>query len=324
MQQERHLVSVVIVNYNGLKFLQDCLDTAFQKAFSKHDFEIIVVDNNSTDGSQQLLRNRPDITYIESKINTGFTGGNNLGAKAAKGDILFLLNNDTRVETSLDPMVEELLRPHIGVVGCRLQYGDGRLQFSSGHEHTPLRIACSWFGVEKWGWLPKIFRRLETNAVFYGAHRTHVDWISGAALMTPTALWRKLGGLDENFFMYCEDVDYCRNARLAGLTVSYTPASVITHYEGAGKAWIGINALLRTSRSYVLYVDKHFGQAQSRLMAAALGSTFALRALAFSGLSLLKSGTDRGVILRDKGAAFFKAGTSLLGCAISGQPPPLP
>lgn len=325
IQERRHLISVVIVNYNGLKFLQQCLDAVSRIAFSKYDFEIVVVDNASSDGSQALLREWPGVTYIESPVNTGFTGGNNLAAKAAKGDILLLLNNDTQVETSLDPMVDELLRPGVGAVGCRLHYGDGRLQFSSGHEHTALRIACSWFGVEKWAWLPKIFRRLETDPAFYDADHSQVDWVSGAALMTWTHLWQQIGGMDESFFMYCEDVDYCRNLRLAGQSVRYTRASSITHYEGAGKVWIGPNALQRTARSYVIYVNKHFGALRSRLMAGALGSTFILRAAVFSAMAILRRlPVDRGAVLKEKGTAFLQSGKSLLRCAISGQQPELP
>lgn len=101
---DRPLVSIIVVNFNGKQFLTECLNSAFDKAFKKYPFEIVVVDNCSQDGSQQIpLRARPDITYIESDTNTGFTGGNNLGVRAAKGELVFLLNNDTRVETCLDP-----------------------------------------------------------------------------------------------------------------------------------------------------------------------------------------------------------------------------
>jgi hypothetical protein len=107
--------------------------------------------------------------------------------------------------------------------------------------------------------------------------------------------------------------------------VSYTRASSITHYEGAGKVWIGPKALQRTTRSYVVYVSKHFGPSRSRLMAGALGCTFMLRALAFSATAVLRRlPADRGAVLKEKGAAFLQSGKSLLRCAISGQQPQLP
>ncbi len=318
------LVSVVIVNYNGKRFLEACLHAVATVAFSRYAHEVIVVDNQSSDGSQALLRQWPGITYIESAVNTGFTGGNNLGVQAARGDIVLLLNNDTRVETCLDPMVDALLCGGTGVVGCRLLYGDGRIQFSSGHEHTPLRIVLSWLGLEKQAWLPPVFRRLETHPGFYEQNHSQLAWVSGAALMTHTALWRQLGGLDESYFMYCEDVDYCRRVRQTGAAVAYTAASTITHFEGAGKEWIGINALLRTARSYVLYVSKHFGSARSRLMACALGLLFMGRAVAFHGLSVLRRHVDARRLNSNKARAFREAGSQLLHCALTGMTPKLP
>ena len=320
----QHLISVVIVNYNGLRFLSECLSTLSSQAFLRYPYEIIVVDNASSDGSQDFLRHYPGITYIESPVNTGFTGGNNIGVKAAKGDIVFLLNNDTRVETCLDPMIEELLKPAVGVVGCQLRYGDGRIQFSTGHEHTPLRVVFSWLGVEKWSRLPTLFRRLETHIGFYERPHRQLAWVSGAALMTRTVLWRQLQGLDEAFFMYCEDVDYCRRVRDKGFSISYLPQVRITHYEGAGKEWIGRHALLRTTRSYTLYVAKHFGLASSRLMACGLSVIFLLRALAFHFMSGIASEANRRRIFKEKAGAFHQAGKTLMHSASCGQPPKLP
>jgi GT2 family glycosyltransferase len=319
-----HLVSVVIVNYNGKPFLEACLQAVSTVAFSKYRHEVVIVDNQSSDGSQAWLRQCQGITYIESPTNTGFTGGNNLGVKAAKGDVILLLNNDTRVESCLDSMVDELLSNQVGVVGCQLRYGDGRIQFSTGYEHTPLRIVLSWLGLEKRSGLPRIFRRLETNPTFYDSPHSAIDWVSGAALLTHTKLWRKLGGLDDNFFMYCEDVDYCRRVRLAGQRISYVSGARITHYEGAGKEWIGVNALLRTSRSYVLYVRKHFGAVRARLMATGLSTLFLTRALAFQLKSVFKRQADARRIQASKADAYAKAGTQLMLCALTGQTPRQP
>lgn len=324
MSSDAHLVSVVIVNYNGKHFLAHCLDSLQKVAFQKWRHEIIVVDNASSDGSQEWLRQRTDIRFIESPVNTGFTGGNNLGAQAARGDILFLLNNDTRVETCLDPMVDELLQAGAGVVGCLLHYGDQRLQFSAGYEHTPLRIVLSWLGLEKRAWLPSIFKRLATDARFYAQRQSPIAWVSGAALMTHTALWRQLGGLDERYFMYCEDVDFCRRVRLAGHTVTFTPQARITHFEGGGKPWLGIKALQRSARSYVLFVVKHFGGFSVRLMALCLGTIFLTRTLAFYALSTLKRTPDARALLADKAQAFGTVGSGLLKCALTGQIPELP
>lgn len=123
-------VSVVIVNYNGLKFLNHCINS-LHTALVNHAFEIIIVDNASTDGSREWLRQRNDIVYVQSEENLGFTGGNNLGASHARADRLLFINNDTFANTTLDYLVDLLDDPTIGIAACRLIYADQRQQFSS-------------------------------------------------------------------------------------------------------------------------------------------------------------------------------------------------
>jgi len=195
---------------------------------------------------------------------------------------------------------------------------------SAGYEHTPGRIVLSWLGFEKRAWMPGIFKRIETDARFYAQRQPAVAWVSGAALMTHTALWRQLGGLDERYFMYCEDVDYCRCIRQTGQRVVFTPQSLITHFEGGGKPWVGSKALQRSTRSYVLFVVKHFGGLRVRFMALALGSIFLVRTLAFFTLALIKRTPDVRAVLADKAQAFRAAGAGLLRCAFTGQIPELP
>ncbi|MDO9235370.1 MAG: glycosyltransferase family 2 protein [Aquabacterium sp.] len=315
-------VSVIIVNYNGLAFLQPCLD-ALHNAFLPHTHEVIVVDNASADGSQALLRQRTDIQYIELTTNTGFTGGNNVGAGAASGEILLLLNNDTRLESSLAPLIDKAREQGVGVAGCQLRYGDGRTQFSFGLEHSPWRLILSWLGLEKRHAMPSVFRRLETDASLYLRSHDNVPWVSGAVLATPRILWQQLGGFDERFFMYCEDVDYCRRARLRGLRVAYVAESLVTHFEGAGKAWIGPAALLRSTRSYVIYLQKHFGPAQTRMTCVGLGLVFGLRALVFK-LQALTSSSQHRAGKQLKASGFGKACHSMLSAAMTGKTPNLP
>ncbi len=266
-------VSVIIVNYNGLRFLAACLDS-LKRAFKAYSHEIIVIDNASVDGSQEFLKTRQDIHYIESSTNLGFTGGNNRAAENARGKVLILLNNDTCVQSVLDPLVTQALLPQTGAVGSRLVYGDGRLQFSVGFHHTPLRILLSWLGLEKKHQLPCVFRRIETTPSFYEKSHSQLDWVSGAVLATRADVWRTLNGLDDVFFMYCEDVDYCLRVRKMGLDVRYAADVHVTHYEGAGKAWIGALALSRTASSYFYFTTKHFGRWSARCLALSLSGVF--------------------------------------------------
>lgn len=319
---DRPVVSVVIVNYNGKRFLNDCLDSLLTNGFKRYSFEIIVVDNCSQDGSQELLRNFPGIKYIESSVNTGFTGGNNIGAHAAKGDFLLLLNNDTRVETCLDPLVDAMSKSNIGAIGCQLRYGDGRLQFSVGYEHSPLRVVLSWLGLERKSFLPSIFRRIDTSPHHYSSEQDKsVDWVSGAALLTPKPVWDILGGLDDSYFMYCEDVDYCRRAREQGWKVVYQRDCIVTHYEGAGRAWIGCRALLNTSRSYFIYITKHYGPLRGRITCLCLSAIFLLRFMAFLAASHLQKTPSSRSLGIDKATAYKLAAQQLFLAAISGNAP---
>jgi GT2 family glycosyltransferase len=312
-------VSVIIVNYNGQRFLQACLD-GLPSAFRQYSFETIVIDNASTDGSQDYLRTRSDIHYIESAQNLGFTGGNNRAALDARGRVLLLLNNDTHLQTPLDPLITQALRETVGAVGPRLVYGDQRLQLSVGFHHRPLRIVLSWAGLGNLPRLPSIFRRMQTDPAFYARSHAQVDWVSGAVLATRTSVWQKLQGLDDNFFMYCEDVDYCLRVRKLGLDVAYMSDVQVTHYEGAGKAWIGALALSRTCRSYFQFVCKHFNTAAARWMAAALSVVFTGRALAFAALGLgLPADTPRRAVCQDKGKGYWAAAKQLWSSACHGK-----
>ncbi len=309
-------VSVVIVNYNGLRFLAECLDS-LHGAFVRYSHEVVVIDNASSDGSQAFLRTRGDIRYIESTLNLGFTGGNNRAAEVARGKVLVLLNNDTRVQACLDPLVDQALLPEVGAAGPRLAYGDGRLQYSVGFNHTPTRIVLSWLGFERRHQLPSAFRRVQTRPDFYGASHPSVDWVSGAVLATRTEVWRSLGGLDDVFFMYCEDVDYCLRVTQLGLRVAYVCDVHVTHYEGAGKAWIGRAALSRTSRSYFTFVEKHFGTGAAQRVAFMLSFIFFARAVAFSLVGAVAFKPGRRALWLDKCGGYLAAARQLLRSALS-------
>jgi GT2 family glycosyltransferase len=299
-----------MVNYNGLGFLPDCIDS-LKRAFERHSLEIVVVDNASSDGSQQWLRGREDIVYLESPENLGFTGGNNLGALHACGERLLFINNDTRVESLLDGLIDLLDDPAVGIAGCRLVYGDGRQQFSLGYDHTPARIFLSWLGLERFHRLPSLFRRQETDPSVYRQAKRDCQWVSGACFAIRADVWRRLEGFDTRFFMYCEDVDLCLRTRQAGLRVVYSPQSRVTHFEGAGKSWVGPAALRRSACSYLLFARKHYGALSASVLSLALGSLFLIRALAFLFMASVRRPGLTG--WRDKASGFRDVGLMLLG-----------
>ncbi|MBI5557981.1 MAG: glycosyltransferase family 2 protein [Deltaproteobacteria bacterium] len=308
MTTDNILVSIIIVNYNGKHFLDDCLSSI--KKLVSVPYEIIIVDNASSDGSCDYIKTSwPDIKLVESKENSGFTGGNNLGVSQARGALLFLVNNDTKLLSDIKVACNMFsVDPNLGVVGGRLYYGDGRQQFSIGLEHSPLRIILSWAGAKKVKMLPSLFRREILDEESYTLPHDSVSWVSGACLITRRALWQKLHGLDEQYFMYVEDVDYCKRVRLAGYRVAYTPGLQIVHYEGAGKAWVGDMALARSLRSYLIYTEKFYGPFAALFLRFGLSLIFFLRALAYRArLTISKSD-----IVLDKCKASWNVSMKLL------------
>jgi GT2 family glycosyltransferase len=302
------MLSILIVNYNGRRFLQDCLESVQKYVRCAH--EVIIVDNASSDDSVAFIRAHfPGVKLIASEVNTGFTGGNNLAAEAASGDLLLLLNNDTVILSDIQPAVERFRSPGLGIVGVHLCYADRRNQPSAGYEHTPLRLLLSWLGLSGLRFLPSLFRRVETDLGFYQRDQHGVAWVSGAFLLTPRALWQRLGGLDERYFMYVEDVDYCQRVRAEGYAIDYVAGVDVLHYEGAGKAWIGEMALLRTVTSYSLFLNKYHGAVVARLTKLSLGCLLLLRSLAYALRSIARS---TGVVA-EKRRAYFRAGRYLLG-----------
>lgn len=288
--QAEPLLSIVIVNYNGLRFLDECIASIAAHVQCSH--EVIIVDNASADDSVAYIeRNFPHVHLIRSAVNTGFTGGNNIGVRAARGELVLLLNNDTKLLTPIDAAVEAFQDASLGALGVHLFYGDGRNQPSVGYEHTPARIVLSWVGLPSVAGLPTVFRRTETSADFYDRSHADVAWVSGAFLLTRRTLWNAIGGLDERYFMYVEDVDYCKHVQLQGFRVAYLPEVRVCHYEGAGKAWIGQAALTRTVRSYKLYLTKHYGAVVARLTGAVLGMVLGLRVPVYLVRKKLKGST---------------------------------
>ena len=280
MSAEPHL-SVLIVNYNGERFLDACLESV--RRHLRMDHEIVVVDNASSDGSVERLRtHHPDVRVVVSPVNGGFAAGNNLGARVARGRYLLLLNNDTVVESPLDPMVGLMDRePGLGALGCSLVYADGRRQESIGLEHSAGRLLLSWAGLQPL--LPGNLARRTLSALdpAYAAERVPAHWVSGACLLTRRTLWERLGGLDERYFMYVEDTDYCRRVRQAGAQVAYSACSRVTHFEGAGRAWRGRGAIVQSARSYRIYAEKFLGPAGQLAWRTLLPMVFLLRAAAY-------------------------------------------
>lgn len=210
--------SVIILTWNGLDYIAACLDAVLAQDYA--DVEVIVVDNASTDGTPEFVAERyPQVQLIRNERNLGFAAGNNIGMRAATGDVLALLNQDTEVHPGwLAALVETASDPHIGLVGCKLLYPDGAIQHAGGHI-VDARGSARHIG------------RGEADAGQYDAVQD-VDFATGAALALTRATLTRIGPLDEGFTpAYYEDTDWCYRARAAGLRVVVCPQAVVTHYE---------------------------------------------------------------------------------------------
>ncbi|MCF1190315.1 glycosyltransferase family 2 protein [Mangrovimonas sp. AS39] len=240
-------LSIIIVNYNGEKYLDDCLSSIFIQC-EGINFEIIIWDNASSDDSNKLIKanygNR--VTLIESKMNLGFAGGNNGASKLAKGTFLLLLNNDTILIEPIKPALDLMKSDaKIGALGIKMLNGYKRYTNSCGSLPKPYQLI--YF---------KLFSSIGgpfLNGEFQAERPIEVGWLSGSFLMTPKALWDDIDGLDESYFMYVEDVDYSKKVKDRGYKRIFMPNIEYIHLIGFQSAK---NNLL--VKGYRIYINKHF------------------------------------------------------------------
>lgn len=226
-------LSIIIVNYNGKQFFDACLRSIAEHVPFEH--EVIIVDNASSDGSVVYLRDtHPEIRLVESKSNLGFAGGNNLGASFAKGNFLLLLNNDTILLNDLSSAIALMESDvSIGILGARMLGKDSEYRYSTGYFPEPWRLFR----------LSSLYRKDNGfgNGVFQKNNVTwRVDWVEGSFLLTPASLWREIGGLDESYFMYVEDIDYAKRIVDSGKQVVFFPDISYMHFGGYGQSRIGM------------------------------------------------------------------------------------
>jgi GT2 family glycosyltransferase len=249
-------LAIVIVNYNAQKHLENCLESLIS-APPATSHEIVVVDNASTDGSVAAVRARwPRIKVVEQRTNGGFAAGNNAGIRATDSRLILLLNNDTIVPAgAVDALVSRLLaRPDAAVAGPRLIDAGGRAELSFGRMISPLN--------ELRQRLTTMLDRREVAAVSSWVDRAtreeqDVDWVSGACLLVRRADAELAGLLDERFFLYTEDVDFCAAVRAHGRRVLFTPVAEIIHLRGRSRAAEPAAMNVAYRRSHLAFYDKH-------------------------------------------------------------------
>lgn len=228
-------LSVIIVSFNTKKLLNNCLESA-QRGLtdSSMESEIIVIDNNSQDGSVEIIK-RNKVILIENKKNVGFGRANNQGARMAKGKYLLFLNSDTLIEKkTLEKMVKFLDRnPDAGIASCQLKNKDGNVQFQGGDLPRLSTVAVWALFLDD---LPVLHRLLPSYQLRKEIKKVQeVGWVSGAAMFMRRKCWDEISGFDENLFMYGEDVELCYRAKKNGWRVMINPEASIIHLgKGSG------------------------------------------------------------------------------------------
>lgn len=241
------LLSIIIVNFNGERFLKNCINSIHQNCLGI-DYEIVLVDNNSSDKSISLIKEEfPSVILIENKENDGFAKGNNSGVSKSHGEFVLLLNIDTILLDNLQPAIDLLKTDiSIGSIGIKMLSREKVYRQSAGYFPSPAKllkfksmmIQTSGFRSGNFDFTKKFFP---------------VDWVEASFLLTKKSLWDELKGMDETFFMYVEDIDYCKRLSYKNKKTVYLPELKYIHFGGFN---LKRNTLL--IKGLIHYVNIHF------------------------------------------------------------------
>jgi len=253
-------ISVIIVSYNVKEFLQQSI-LSLKNSLNDLEHEIIVVDNNSVDGTNEIIRYKfPDIILIENDNNRGFAAACNQGLAASKGEYLLLLNPDTMIqEDTIQTMINFFESvPDAGAAGCKILNADGTLQLACRRSFpSPLVALPKLLGLSRL--FPKVKMFGKYNLTYVDPDELlEVDAISGSFLMFRRDVYEKIEGLDETFFMYGEDLDYCYRIKEAGWKIYYVPDTKIIHYKGESAKHASFDNFITFYKAMDIFVKKHF------------------------------------------------------------------
>ncbi len=273
-------LSVIIVNYNVEHFLEQCIDSALIAA-KYVSTEIIVVDNNSVDGSLRMMGEKfPDMMLIANKDNVGFSKANNQGIRISKGEYVLLLNPDTIVEADTFEKVVAFMdsHPDAGGLGVKMLDGKGRfLPESKRGLPTPQSAFYKMFGISK------IFPKSKKFASYHQGHlsndETHkVEILAGAFMLMRKTVLDKVGLLDEDFFMYGEDIDLSYRIILGGYNNYYFADTRIIHYKGESTKKNTVNYVYVFYNAMVIFAKKHYSKKNAKLFSVLINTAIILKA----------------------------------------------
>ena len=252
-------LSVIILNYNVRYFLEICV-LSVQNALSQIDGEIIVVDNNSQDGSCEMIKHRfPNVTLIQNNDNIGFPKGNNIGVAHARGEYICILNPDTVVAEDTFSKILTFAKGQnkLGIIGCKLIDGAGKFL-----PESKRGVPTPWVAFTKIVGLYKLFPKSKLFGKYYAGHLAEnqtgkVDILVGAFMVMKRELYLEVGGFDENCFMYSDDIDLSYVVAKAGKDNYYFHDTTIIHYKGESTIKDG-TYMKRFQEAMNFFYCKHF------------------------------------------------------------------
>lgn len=280
-------LSVVIVNYNVAYFLEQCLksvEVAVQEmdaVFGANSCEVFVVDNNSVDGSQLMVQQKfPSVILIDNKKNVGFSKANNQAMRISKGEYVLLLNPDTLVEATTFTKVVKFMDEHPDAGGLGVQMIDGKGKFLPESKRglpTPWVAFYKIFGLSKLFPNSKKFGRY--HLTYLSKEETHeIEVLSGAFMLMRNEALQKVGLLDEDYFMYGEDIDLSYRIIKGGYKNYYFPHTKIIHYKGESTKKGSVNYVFVFYRAMIIFARKHFNQKHAKAFSFLINFAIYLRA----------------------------------------------
>ena len=286
METETVKLSVVIICWNDLRVIRDCLRSIYDRTHATN-CEVIVSDNGSVDDSIEFIRKHyPGVRIVENQQNLGFARGNNAGIAASRGQYVLILNPDTIIhDGALDKLVEFADRhSKAGAFGCRVLNPDGTYQVSARLFPTIGRYWVGALGLSKLSSLLVY----EEYPRWRGDTERPIDWQSGCCVMFRGNLLKRLGGFDEQFFYHFEEVDLCRRVWNSGYPILFTPDAEITHLGGQSVGRFPLRFEIEKHRSRYRYFYKHFGARAARNCRSLSIAKIRVRQIGYGLLNMLR------------------------------------
>jgi GT2 family glycosyltransferase len=296
-------LSVVIVNYNVRHFLDQCL-ASVAKAIQGMEAEVFVVDNNSADGSVEMVAEKyPWVHLIANKDNPGFSKANNQAIRISKGHYVLLLNPDTVVEEDTFHKCVDFMDRHPDAGGLGVKMIDGKGNFLPESKRglpSPAVAFYKIFGLSALFPKSKVFGKYHLG--YLDQNKTHeVEVLAGAFMMMRTETLNKVGLLDETFFMYGEDIDLSYRITQGGYKNYYFPEARIIHYKGESTKKSSVNYVIVFYKAMIIFAAKHFSQGNARLFSFLINIAIYLRA----GMAIMQRFISRAALPLIDGLVFF-------------------